>query len=101
MYALHKKRVITIHPEEKWMNDEIRQAKTQKRKAERTWRKTGLVVHKEIYVDLRNSLNKIISSSKREHYQECISKSSESQKSLFKSVDELLNKKEVYSLTKT
>ena len=35
-------------PRGKWMNDEIKQAKTQKRKAEGTWRKTGLVVHKEI-----------------------------------------------------
>ena len=51
------------------MNDEIRDSKQQKRKAERTWRKTGLEVHKEIYAEKRTKLNLMIHSSKKEHFQ--------------------------------
>jgi len=51
-HAPIKRRIVTIHPDAKWMNDDIRKVKTQKRKAERTWRKTDLVVHKEIYIEI-------------------------------------------------
>jgi exonuclease III len=92
-HAPLKERSVTIHPEAKWMNDDLKQAKLQKRKAERTWRRTGLVEHKEIYIDRRNILNKMISRSKQECFQQCITESSDSQRSLFRYVDELFNKK--------
>jgi len=97
-HAPIKKRMVTIHPDAPWIDDEIKQKKREKRKAERNWRRTGLTVHKEIYIDERKHLNILISRSKREFYQQQISTSSCKQSTLFKCVDDLLNKKKVTSL---
>ena len=44
---------ITIRPESEWYNESIREAKQTRRQAERLWRKTGIVVHREMYVEKR------------------------------------------------
>ena len=49
---------------------------------------------------MRNKLNRMITSSKKEHIQQCISDSSDSQSSLFKCVDMLFNKKKSTPLPK-
>ena len=55
-------------------------------------------MHQEIYVSERNKLNHIIESEKKDYYQGQISKSSSKQSTLFKSADELLNKKKATAL---
>ena len=46
-----KKEKCVVKP---WFTDELHQAKNEKRRAERLWRRTGLTVHKE-YTELRSS----------------------------------------------
>jgi hypothetical protein len=97
-HAPLKKCVVTIHPDAPWMNDEIKEKKREKRKAERKWRHAGLTVYREIYVDKRKQLNLLISNSKKAFYQQKIDESSCKESTLFKNVDDLLNKKKVNSL---
>ena len=63
-HAPLKTRTVTVHPDAPWINDEIKDKKRQKRKAERKWRHSGLTVHKEIYCEERKELNQMISNSK-------------------------------------
>ena len=44
-----------------WINEAVIKAKQAKRRAERKKRKTGLVVHIEIYKQARNNVTKFIS----------------------------------------
>ena len=67
--------------------------KSQKRKAERKWRATGLTIHKDLYKDARNKLNVEIQMSKKCYFQDKISGASSSQGELFKCLNELFNKK--------
>ena len=41
---------VTNRTSAPWVTLEIKQAKVQRRPAEQTWRESGLVVHREIYV---------------------------------------------------
>ena len=47
-------RTVTESTSVTWMTFEIKQAKVQRHLAERTWRESGLAVHREIYVKQRN-----------------------------------------------
>ena len=75
-----------------WYTDEIHQLRTEKRKAERTINRTGLVVHQDIFKETRNKLTNAIIKSKRNYIQNKITSASQCQKSLFQCMDELLNK---------
>ena len=97
-HAPLKTRQVTIHADSPWINDTIKQLKRDKRKAERKWRATGLEIHKQIYCNYRNQLNKKISEAKVDFYQQRIDESSHSQATLFKCVDELLGKKKTSAL---
>ena len=46
---------------------EIKQAKVQRRLAERKWRESGLAVHREIYVKQRNLVSSMISKAKEDY----------------------------------
>ena len=50
-----------------WMTLEIKQAKAQRRLAERKWRESGLTVHREIYVKQRNLVSNMISKAKKDY----------------------------------
>jgi hypothetical protein len=97
-HAPVKKGTVTIHPIAPWYNDTIHKAKQAKRQAERKWRKTDLTIHKQIYQEKRNDLTSLIISSKRDHYQQKINDSSQSQSALFKCLNELLKKKKSTNL---
>ena len=85
-------KTITLHPDTPWYNDEIDIAKKKRRHAERTWRKTQLTVHREIFLNEKQNVNNLITSSKQKYYNKLISESS-NQKNLFKIVDKLSHKK--------
>ena len=87
------KKTITVHPEAPWYNEEIDLAKKARRKAEKTWRKTKLTVHREIYVGTRETVNLLLQRAKEHHYSNLIAES-DGQKDLFKIVNELSNKKD-------
>ena len=78
-----KTRVITVRPEADWYNDSIREAKQTRRQAERLWRKTGLVVHREVYMEARDMVTALIDQEKRNHYQSIIAENHGNTKQLF------------------
>ena len=60
-------RTVTDRTSATWMTLEIKQAKIQRRPAERTWRESGLAVHREIYVKQRNLVSNMISTAKKDY----------------------------------
>lgn len=90
-HAPLKDKTITVHPVAPWYTDEVKKAKSEKRKAERKWRKTGLEIHRQIYQASRDEHSAIIAKSKVEYFKERIDSSSNSQSALFSCVKELLN----------
>ena len=54
-------------PNTRWFNREISQAKKTQREAERTWRNSKLEVHRQIFVETRNKIHKLIVRTKKNH----------------------------------
>jgi hypothetical protein len=85
-------RTITLHPEAPWYNPVIDAAKKDRRKAENRWRKSQLTIHRDLYVEKKQPVIDLLTSPKKNYYTEMIDKSAD-QKSLFKVVDKMTNKK--------
>jgi hypothetical protein len=81
---------ITLRPHAPWYNEEIRQEKHERRKAEKRWRKTKLTVHKQLYRDKCHSVNTIISLAKKEHFLHKIEECGTNHKQLFKLMGNLM-----------
>ena len=60
-------RTVTVRTSAYWMTLEIKQAKVQRRLAERKWRESGLAVHREIYVKQCNLVSNMISKAKKDY----------------------------------
>ena len=60
-------RTVTDRTSAPWMTLEIKQAKVQRRLAERKWRESGLAVHREIYVKQRNLVSNMICKAKKDY----------------------------------
>ena len=60
-------RTVTDRTSARWMTLEIKQAKVQRRLAERKWRESGLAVHREIYVKQRSLVSNMISKAKKDY----------------------------------
>jgi hypothetical protein len=88
---LQTKTIIT-RPLSPWYNENIFQARKECKKAESTWRSTGLTVHREIYCHLRNKKKSLISTAKKDHFRVKIDDCGHDQRALFKVVDQLLGK---------
>ena len=63
-----KTKVVAVHAEAPWYTEEVRYAKQDKRRAERRWRKTKLVVHRDIYNEKRLYANCLVDKAKRDYY---------------------------------
>ncbi|GFS01220.1 RNA-directed DNA polymerase from mobile element jockey [Elysia marginata] len=74
-----------------WFKTQVKEAKRERRAAERKWNKTGLHVHREMFISARNRFNSVVCSVKRQHYLSKLS-SAGSCKELFRVTDELLGK---------
>ena len=74
---------ITFRPDSPWMNDEIWQQKRLRRKFESMWRRTGLQVHREMYVHQRDIVNSMIQKAKVTYYKDKITQCDQNQKALF------------------
>ena len=97
-HAPSKCKTVTMRPLAKWYNEIVKALKRSERKAEKTWRRTGLQVHKEIYRECKNKLTNTIKNQKRAHIQGKISNAKQSQGELFKHMDDLLYKPKIMFL---
>ena len=91
-HAPLKSKVVTIRPNVLWYNETIRQAKRERKRAERKWRKTKLVVDRQIYLEKKKAVNKLCDQAKKKFYAQKITDCKNDQKQLFKVVDTLLHK---------
>ena len=82
-------RRVTDRPSAPWMSAEIIAAKQQRRRAERKWRKSGLVVHRQIYASHRNKVNRMIRNARRQYMRDKVT-NAESTKELFSVTGEML-----------
>ena len=64
MHQKKRKSFPTIPASSPWISEVVIKAKQARRRAERTKRKTGLVVHSEIYKQARNNVTKLIKQAK-------------------------------------
>ena len=82
-------RTFPIRPDSSWYTEEICQAKQQRRRAEMQWRRSGLTINREIYIQHRNHVNKLIAEAKSNHYREKIEENKGDTKKLFQFVNSI------------
>jgi hypothetical protein len=85
-------KTVFIHPDTPWYNEQIDEAKKERRAAEQTWRKSKLTVHREIFIEKKENVNQLIKSAKETHYSDMITQSSD-QGMLFRVIDKISHKK--------
>ena len=94
-HAPLKTKKIKIVPDTPWFDGEYANLRRLRRKAEKLFRKTGLLTHKENYINLRKQTTTLAYEKKRKYYDEKLSDMSNS-KTFYSVVNKLLdNKQEV------
>ena len=78
-----------------WYNSGITEAKTWRHKCERLYRRTKLIVHKDVYRAARLKLNSLIANSKLLYYAEKILHGCPNQETLFTLLDKVCHRKQV------
>ena len=91
-HAPAKKRLVTIRPSHKWFSDELYNAKRVKRKAERTWQRTKLEVHKEIFLKSKCHYNQLLRNTKAKHFTAKLSEAGRDSKAVQRVFNEILLK---------
>ena len=97
-HAPPKEKSIVIRPQQPWFSDDLHPAKSEKRKAERLWRRTGLTVHREIFKEERDKYNKLLESSKVPYYNQRIIDCGQDSKAMSQTMNELLFRQKVSKL---
>ena len=64
-HAPVQRKSITLRPNAQWYSDELRQAKHERRRAEKVWRRTKLIVHRQLFREQCNAVNKLMISAKK------------------------------------
>ena len=81
------KRMVTVRPNTSWYSDEIRKEKCTRRRLEWEWRKTGLHVHRQLYIQQCQHVNSLSWKAKVEYNRNRIANCD--QKELFKVVKKM------------
>ena len=79
-HAPLKTRIVTDRPSAEWMNLDIKQAKAERRRAERRWRQTKFSVHRDIFRLLNHKVKDLIDFAKKYLYNKQIEVCSTSKK---------------------
>ena len=77
----------------KWVDEEFKKARAERRKLEKSWRKSKMEEDNQLYVTQRNICAQLSISKQQRFFSNIVDASSNKQKSLFKVVDEVLDKK--------
>ncbi|XP_072028205.1 uncharacterized protein [Amphiura filiformis] len=85
-------RLVRDRPSAPWLTAEVRDARREKRRAERLWRKIELTVHKELYISSRNNANNCVTNAERQYFADKIDSAASSTKQLFTIANDLLRK---------
>ena len=74
---------VSLKPKTPWFNEEIRQVKRRRRKAEKKWLKSKDVKDYDDYKAIRNEALSLMNQARHVYYNECINENSSDQKKLF------------------
>ena len=85
-------RTIVQRPRVPWISQEIREAKRQRRRAEKKWRKSRLESDLVAFKAKRNFTTRLMSKARREFYCNFIDENSGDQKKLFRESQRLFNR---------
>ena len=86
-------REVLHRPNTQWYTEELREAKREKRKSERRWRKTRLEVHHQDYQNKCIDANRLLHDAKQTYYSNRISECGRDQRKLHQITRGLLGKK--------
>ena len=75
-----------------WRNDDLQRMRQNVGQAERKWRHTRLVVHRQIYTNLRDTFKQSISSAKSDYYCAKIESSSGNTKDMYHITNDLMGR---------
>ncbi len=93
-------KTVRVKPNAPWYCDEICAAKQKRREAERKWRKSRLTVHREIYRQTRNDVNRVIREVKAKFHHDTIASNLKNPKALWSHMSRLLGKEKNHALPK-
>ena len=97
-HASVTKKRVAIKPNYPWLNEDFRSDKRKRRKFEQKWRKTGLIVHQEIFVEQRQLVSNLMKYLKTKYYADKIEECGTDQKPLFNVINSLQNKRRAIAL---
>jgi len=90
-HAPLRSKVIRSRPLVPWFNDDIKNARRERRKAERKWRRSGNYEDMMAYKKIKNLTNRLMNEARRQYYQDFINDNSENQRKLFAAANTLMN----------
>ena len=85
--------VVRRNNSPKWVDEEFRKARAVRRKLEKKWRRNKSVENHQCYIEQRSLCAELSLSKQQTYYSNVVEKASNKQKSLFKVVNEVLDKK--------
>ena len=90
-YAPVKKKVLTVRPFNPWIDDKVLSARKERCRHESRWRNSRLSAHREIFIQSRDMVCKLIYQQKTNDYINKIQSDSDNPKSLFSMVNTLMH----------
>ncbi len=87
-----RSKTVIVRPPTPWSYDDIKQDKATRRKLERTWRRTGLLVDWEIYRDFRNKFNNKLNNFRNKQYSDMIDENRDDPTTLFRVINKSLHR---------
>ena len=76
-------KTVTLRPNSPWYTDELRCEKHNRRRVERTWLRTGLVIPRQVFRAQCVVVNRMLLAAKRNYYTDKIASCGSNQKQLF------------------
>ncbi|XP_022791543.1 uncharacterized protein LOC111330846 [Stylophora pistillata] len=92
-HAPLRSKVIRSRPLVPWFNEDIKNARREKRKAERKWRRSGKHDDMLSYKKIKNTTNRLMNEARSQYYHDFINDNSSNQKKLFAAANTLLNQR--------
>ena len=91
-HAPEQEKVVKLRPYAPWYNNRIQQAKQERRKAERRWKKTGLEIDQQIVKEKHRLVQNMCAEAKKKYYNDKINDNEANSKALFQISSALLQK---------
>jgi hypothetical protein len=91
-HAPLKVKVVPDRPYSPWVTDDVLTARQSRRRAERQMRKTGLAVHRQIYINAKNAVSRAVKNAKANHFQTELEQAVSNPRKMFSVLSSVLNR---------